>query len=188
MTATQTKSTPVPTGAVQYTIDPAHASAQFKVRHLMIAWVRGKFEGVTGTVAFDPSNLDASKIEARIEAKSVNSGVDARDEHLRSADFLDAANFPSIEFRSTKIRAKGDDYFADGDLTIRGVTKPVTLAIEDISDEIKDPWGGVRRGATATTKINRKDFGLTWNAALEAGGFAVGDEVAITLELELIKN
>jgi len=183
MTATETKST-----AATYTIDPQHARAHFKVRHLMIAWVRGEFQNVSGTVTFDPKNLAASSIVAKIDASTIKTGVDDRDTHLKSADFLEVAKFPSIEFRSTTLRAKGDGYEAVGELTIHGVSKPVTLAIEDVSDETKDPWGNTKRGATATAKINRKDFGLAWNAALETGGFVVGDDVHITIELELTKN
>ncbi len=181
MTATQT------TTATSYTIDPLHSRAHFKVRHLMIAWVRGEFQNVSGTVSFDPNNLASSSIVARIDASTIKTGVDDRDTHLKSGDFLDVANFPTLEFKSTAIRAKGDSYEVDGELTIHGVTKPETLVIDELSGETKDPWGNTKRGATATARINRKDFGLTWNAALETGGVVVGEEIQISIELELTK-
>jgi polyisoprenoid-binding protein YceI len=171
-----------------YQIDPAHSSANFSVRHMMITNVRGGFKKVTGTVVFDPANPSASSIEAEIDAASINTNEEQRDTHLRSADFLDVEKHPKITFRSTRIEAAGEgEWKVTGDLSIHGVTRPVTLNVEGPTPEGKDPWGNTRTGASATTKIKRSDFGLTWNAALEAGGLLVGDELKIELELSLIK-
>jgi polyisoprenoid-binding protein YceI len=171
-----------------YQIDPAHSSAQFTVRHMMITNVRGGFQKVTGTVVYDPQNPAASSVNAEIDAASINTNEAQRDAHLRSADFLHAEKFPTITFRSTGIESAGEgEIKLTGDLTIHGVTKPVVLKVEGPSPEGKDPWGNTRTGATATTKIKRSDFGLTWNTALETGGFLVGDELKIELDLSLIK-
>jgi polyisoprenoid-binding protein YceI len=173
---------------VTYTIDPAHSTAGFKVRHLMVANVRGEFSGVTGTVVFDAAASGNSRVEARIDATTIHSRDDQRDAHLKSADFLEVEKFPAITFVSKKITGAGGEWRVTGDLTIHGVTKEVTLEVEGPAPEAKDPWGNVKSGATAVTKINRKDFGLVWNVALETGGVLVADEVAITLELELLKG
>jgi len=171
-----------------YQIDPAHSSAQFTVRHMMITNVRGGFQKVTGTVVYDPQNPAASSVNAEIDAASINTNEAQRDAHLRSADFLHAEKFPTITFRSTGIESADEgEIKLTGDLTIHGVTKPVVLKVEGPSPEGKDPWGNTRTGATATTKIKRSDFGLTWNTALETGGFLVGDELKIELDLSLIK-
>jgi polyisoprenoid-binding protein YceI len=175
--------------AATYTIEPAHSSAHFKVRHLMIANVRGEFSKVSGSVTFDPSNPAASSITAEIDVNSINTREPDRDKHLKSADFFDAGNYPTIKFQSKKVEADGPEgYQVTGDLTIRGVTHEVVLNVTGPTPEIKDPWGYTRRGAEAVAKVSRKKFGVAYNAVLEAGGVAVGDEVEISLELELVKG
>ena len=174
--------------AVTYTIDPAHSTAGFKVRHLMVANVRGEFSGVAGTVVFDASAPENSRVEARIDATTIHTRDEQRDAHLKSADFLDVGKFPAIAFVSKKIAGAGGEWKVTGDLTIHGVTKEVTLDVEGPAPEAKDPWGNVKSGASAATKINRKDFGLVWNVALETGGVLVAEEIAITLELELLRG
>ena len=174
---------------VVYQIDPAHSAAQFKVRHMMIANVKGEFTKVSGTVTSDPSNPAAVRIQATIDASSISTRDEQRDGHLKSADFFDVEKFPSITFQSKEVVPTGSDSFeAVGDLTIRGVTQPVALTVEEVTPEAKDPWGNMRRGATAKTKIRRKDFGLNWNVTLEAGGFLVGDDIEITIDVELIRQ
>ena len=174
--------------AVTYMIEPAHSSAHFKVRHMMIANVRGEFSKLTGNVTFNPSNPAASSITAEIDVNSINTREPDRDKHLKSADFFDAANHGTMRFQSTQVEpgAPGKHKVA-GDLTIRGVTRQVVLDVEGPTPEIKDPWGYLRRGVEASTRINRKDFGLTWNAALETGGLVVGEEIEISLEIELAR-
>jgi polyisoprenoid-binding protein YceI len=177
---------PKATSQVTYTIDPAHASAGFKVRHLMVANVHGEFSGVTGTVVYDPQNPANSKVETTIDARTIHTRDEQRDAHLKSADFFDVATYPTITFASTKVEKTGDDEWkVAGNLTIHGVTKQVVLAVEGPAPEVKDPWGNVKTGVSATTKIKRSDFGLVWNAALETGGVLVGEDVTITLEAEL---
>lgn len=172
-----------------YQIDSQHTGAHFKVRHMMISNVKGEFSRVTGSVEFDPSNLTASHVEATIDSATVNTREPQRDAHLKSPDFLDVSRYPKITFRSTKIISAGEgSYDVIGTLTIRGVTREVTLQVESVTPEIKDPDGILRRGASATTRIGRKDFGLTWNAVLESGGFVVGDEVDITIDVELVRK
>ena len=171
-----------------YKIDPAHSSASFSVRHLMITNVKGSFSSMNGSVTFDPDDPGAASADVIIDAASINTNEPQRDAHLKSADFLDVAVFPSIAFKGTKLeRSGGDEWNLTGDLTIHGVTKPVILHVEGPTPETKDPWGNVRIGASATTRIKRSDFGLTWNAALETGGFVVGEELKIEIEVSLIK-
>jgi polyisoprenoid-binding protein YceI len=171
-----------------YEIDPAHSSAQFSVRHMMITNVRGGFSSVKGTVVFDAANPADSTVEATIDVNTIATLDAQRDAHLKSADFLDAENHPVITFKSTKVEVDGsDEGKVTGDLTIHGVTKQVVLKVEGPTQEGKDPWGNTRIGASATTKIKRSDFGLTWNAALETGGIMVGDDLKIELEVEMIK-
>jgi polyisoprenoid-binding protein YceI len=171
-----------------YELDPAHSSAQFTVRHMMITNVRGAFSNVKGTMVYDPANPHLCSIETVIDATTINTQDAQRDGHLKSGDFLDVEHFPTITFKSTKIAPAGDgELTVTGDLTIHGVTKPVVLKVEGPSAEGKDPWGNTRIGASATTKIKRSDFGLTWNAALETGGFLVGDDIKIDLEVQAIK-
>lgn len=169
-------------------IDPAHSSAQFTVRHMMISNVRGGFSGIKGTVVYDPDNPADTTVDATIDASSIKTMDDQRDAHLKSADFLDVAAYPTIIFKSTKVTPTGQhEGTITGDLTIHGVTKEVVLNVEGPSSEGKDPWGNLRIGASATTKIKRSDFGLLWNAVLETGGFMVGDELKIEIEAQMIK-
>lgn len=174
---------------IQYEIDPAHTRAHFKIRHLMVSNVRGEFSKVTGTVVFDADNPGNSKLEATIDASTVNTSEEARDTHLKSADFLDVATFPTLKFVSKSVAKVGPETLkVVGDLTIHGVTKEAVLDVEGPTGEVKDPWGTMKAGASATTKINRKDFGLTWNQALETGGVLVGEDITITLDVELIRK
>ncbi len=174
--------------ASNYTIDPAHSSAQFSVRHMMISNVKGEFGKVSGTIVWDADNLNASKIEAVIDVESINTREPQRDAHLKSPDFFDAAQFPNLTFRSSEVRKAGDGLEVRGGLTIRGVAREVVLHVEEPPYETKDPWGNLRIGACATAKLNRKDWGLEWNQVLETGGVMVGNEVKITLDIEAVKN
>jgi len=177
------------TKPTQWQIDPAHSAAHFSVRHLMISNVRGEFTNISGSALMDPADLSNSSVEVTIQAASLSTREPQRDEHLRSADFFDVAKYPALTFRSKRIESLGAEYFKlVGDLTIHGVAKEVTLDIEGPTPAIKDPWGNVRAGVTGSTKINRKDFGLVWNALTETGGLVVGDEVKITIEAELIQK
>jgi polyisoprenoid-binding protein YceI len=173
---------------VTYTIDPAHSTAEFKVRHLMVSNVRGHFSGISGTVVYDPDAPEKSRVEATIDATTIHTRDEQRDAHLKSADFLDVEKFPTITFVSKKVMGSDGEWKVIGDLTIHGVTKEVTLDVEGPAPEVKDPWGNVKTGGSATTKISRKDFGMVFNMALETGGVMVGDEVTITLELELLRS
>jgi polyisoprenoid-binding protein YceI len=174
--------------ALRYNIDSAHSGVHFKVRHLMISSVRGDFTKVTGTVDIVPGNPEATVIDATIDAASISTREADRDNHLKSPDFLDVANHPSITFKSTKVQDAGNGvYNVTGDLTIRGTTKSVMLKMEDVSEDTKDPWGLMRRGATAATTINRKEFGVSFNAMMETGGFMVGDDVQISLDMEIVR-
>jgi len=176
------------TSITTWNVDPAHATAEFKVRHMMISNVKGQFSKVTGVVTLDESDLANSRVKASIEAASIDTRDAQRDAHLKSADFLHVEKFPTLSFKSTDIRVVGDgELKLQGDLTIRGITRPVTFAVEGPTPPTKDPWGNTRIAISATTKINRKDFGLTWNAALETGGILVGDDVTITLDVEFVK-
>ena len=175
--------------ASTWDLDPAHTSVQFSVRHLMVSNVRGEFGKVSGTVEANEADPTRSRIQAEIDASTIDTRNEKRDTHLRSPDFFDVAKYPKMTFVSTKIEAAGAGRFkVTGDLTLHGVTRPVVLDVEGPTPEMKDPWGKTRAGAQATTKINRKDFGLTWNQALEAGGVAVGDEVTITIDVEATKR
>lgn len=176
------------TATTTWNIDPAHSVAEFKVKHMMISNVKGYFTALKGTLALDESDLANSHVEATIDVGSITTGDPQRDAHLKSADFFDVDRFPALSFKSTRVTQVGDDELkVAGDLTIHGVTRNVVFKVEGPTEPTKDPWGGTRVGISATTKINRKDFGLTWNAALETGGILVGDEVTITLEVEFLK-
>ena len=169
-------------------IDPAHSVAEFKVKHMMIANVKGKFTGVAGTLSLDEADPARSSVEATIPLESVSTGDAQRDTHLKSADFFDAGKHPAMTFKSSRIQVKSPGQLAViGSLTIHGVSQPVTFAVEGPTPPAKDPWGNTRVGLEASTKINRKDFGLGWNAALETGGVLVGEEVAIALDVEFVK-
>jgi polyisoprenoid-binding protein YceI len=182
-------SLPAVAEAAKYAIDADHSTAQFAVKHMMVSTVRGEFRKLAGTVEIDDRNLAHSSVEASIDAATIDTGVDKRDEHLRSADFFDVAKFPKITFKSTEVKKAGrDQYKVAGDLTLHGVTKRVVLDVEAPATEIKDPYGNVKRGAVATTTLNRKDFGLNWNVALEAGGVLVSEAVKITLDLQLVRK
>lgn len=170
--------------AAEYTIDPAHSAASFGVRHMLISTVRGDFSNVSGKIIYDPNNLAASKVEAVIDATTVNTRIEKRDNHLKSADFFDVAKYPTITFRSTKWTKEGNKLKIAGELTIHGVTKAVVLNVEGPTAEVKGPDGSVSIGASATTKVSRKDFGLTWNKLMEAGGAVVGDDITIILDIE----
>jgi len=171
-----------------WNIDPIHSVAEFKVKHMMISNVKGRFSKVTGTMFLDESNPANSRVEAAIETASIETHDAQRDAHLKSADFLHAEQFPALSFKSSRISFVRDGEFsAEGDLTIRGVTRKVVFAVEGPTPPTKDPWGNTRVAVSATTSINRKDFGLTWNAALETGGILVGEEVIITLDVEFVK-
>jgi polyisoprenoid-binding protein YceI len=172
-----------------YKIDSAHSSAQFVVRHMMITNVRGAFSNVQGGIQWNSADPTQSSIEATIDASTVQTNEPARDTHLRSADFLDVEKFPTIHFKSTRVANAGDgELSVTGDLTIHGVTKPVVLKVEGPTEAGKDPWGNTRVGASATTKIKRSEFGLTWNSALETGGILVGDDLKVELEVSLIQS
>ncbi len=172
----------------KYVLDPAHSSANFSIKHMMIAKVRGSFDQISGTLEYDSANPTAAKAEAQISAASINTREEQRDNHLKSADFFDVEKYPQLKFSTKKITTSSDGLKVIGDLTIKDVTKEITLEVEGPTPELKDPWGNLKIGASATTKINRKDFGLTWNAALEAGGVLVGDEVTISLDLQFVKS
>ena len=172
-----------------WNLDPAHSVAEFKVRHMMISNVKGKFSGLSGVLKLDDTDYAHSSVEVSIPAASVSTVDDKLNAHLKEADFFDVERFPSLTFNSTNIRFTGGyDYVVTGDLTIRDVTKSVTLTVTDVSEPSKDPWGNVRMGLSGSTKINRKEFGIVWNAALDSGGVLVGDEVTITLDVQFVKK
>ncbi len=172
-----------------YKIDPAHSSAQFTIRHLMITNVRGSFSGVTGTVVIDSENSANSSVDAVIDATTLNTLDAGRDAHVKGAEFLDVEKYPTITFKSDKVEVTGDgESQVSGSLTIHGVSKEVVLDVDGPTDESKDPWGNFRIGASAKTKIKRSEFGLTWSAALETGGVMLGDDLKIELDLSLIKQ
>jgi len=180
---------PVLSSASTWRLDHDHTSIQFKVRHLMVSNVKGVFHDFDGTIDIDDQDLTKSKASATIRTDSVDTGVAKRDADLRSANFFDVAHYPTMTFVSKKIvRSGADGLKVTGDLTIHGTTREVVLDVEGPSPAVKDPWGGTRRGATATVTINRKDFGLLYNKLLEAGGMVVGDDVAITIEAELVRK
>ncbi|MGZ3771899.1 MAG: YceI family protein [Bdellovibrio sp.] len=171
-----------------WNIDPTHSSVSFSIKHMMISKVHGAFEKVSGTLIYDPEHISKSKVDVTIDAASINTREVQRDTHLKSADFLDVAKFPNITFKSVKVEGAADDLKVIGDLTIHGITNQITLNVEGPTSALKDPYGNTKIGASATTKIKRKDFGLTWNAAIEAGGVLVGDDVSITLEVQFVKQ
>lgn len=172
----------------QWKIDPSHTLVEFAVRHLMISTVKGRFAEVEGTITADPDDLSSASAEVEIGAASIDTRDQQRDDHLRSADFFDAEKFPKLVFKSRKMTPKGGDkYELEGDLTIRDVTRPITLDVT-FEGRAKDPWGNERIGFSATGELDRRDYGLTWNAALETGGVLVGEKVRIHLEVEAIRQ
>lgn len=180
--------TPQATAISTWNIDPVHSIAEFRVKHLMISSVRGQFTGVTGSLTYNESDPTQSQVQAAVDVSTINTHDPQRDAHLKSADFFDAEKYPTFTFKSSRVTRRSDGSLAvAGSLTMHGVTKDVEFAVEGPTAPVKDPWGNTRIGVSATTKINRKDFGLTWNAALETGGVMVGEEVSITLELEFVK-
>jgi polyisoprenoid-binding protein YceI len=179
---------PAVSAATAWNIDPVHSTAQFKVKHMMISNVKGEFTAVTGTLNFHPDDITQSSVQASIDAATINTREAQRDAHLKSPDFFDVEKYPTLTFQSTKVANNGNGELAvTGDLTIHGVTRSVVFVVEGPSAPTKDPWGNLRVGLSATTRIHRKDFGLTWNAALETGGILVGDDVTLTLDVEFIK-
>lgn len=168
-------------------IDPSHTDVGFAVRHLMISTVRGRFSDVKGTVSVDGDDFHTARVTVSIGTASVDTREPKRDAHLRSADFFDADRFPEMTFTSRRVEKTVRGYALIGDLTIRGVTREIALAVVD-EGRVRDPWGGVRAGFSATAVIAREDFGLTWNAALEAGGVLVGSDVKIAIDAELIEQ
>ncbi len=176
-------------GEVTWSIDGSHSHVGFKVRHMMVSWVRGQFTKVDGTITFDGSNLKGAQVEVTIDVASIDTQTEKRDEHLRGADFFDVETHPTITFRSTKVKpGSGDTFQLVGDLTLKGVTREVALEVEGALTPVTDPWGNVKLGFTATTTINRQDFGMTWNKSLDGGGVVVGDDVHLVIEVELNRN
>jgi polyisoprenoid-binding protein YceI len=176
---------PIPGG--DYKIDPAHSIIGFSIRHLEINWVEGRFKDFKGTVRFNDSDITKSSVEFEAQIESIDTGVEARDKHLRTADFFDAQKYPAMTFKSTRIEGKGkDSYVLYGDFTLKGVTKQISLPFT-ITGAIKDPWGNTRFGINAQTRINRRDYGITYGNAMENGGLDVGNEVTIDLQLEAVK-
>ena len=170
-----------------FQIDNAHSEIQFSARHMMVSKVRGVFDKWDGTIALDPANPAKTTVDITIDAASINTKDAQRDGHLRSPDFLNVEKFPSVTFKSSKVEVTGDNTAKlTGDLTLSGVTKPAVLDVE-YQGNAKSPWGTTNYGFSAHTKINREDWGLTWNAALETGGWLVGKEISIDIELELVQ-
>ncbi|WP_263359677.1 YceI family protein [Acidicapsa ligni] len=184
MTTAATQSSPT----TVWKMDPAHSRAEFKIRHMMISNVKGSFSGLSGTLLENTTDHSWSEIDASIDISTLNTGDAQRDTHLKSVDFFHQEQHPAMTFKSTTVEKKGnEEYSVTGDLTIHGITKVVTFAVEGPSAPGKDPYGNTRIGLSATTKINRKDFGLTWNAALETGGVLVGEDVQIVLDVQFIR-
>ena len=178
-----------PTATTTWTVDPVHSVAEFRVRHMMIANVRGHFTGVTGKLTYDPTDFAKSRVEGSVDVATIDTRDPQRDTHLKSPDFFDAEKFPTLSFRSSRITRRSEGHVVvTGPLTIHGVTREVEFTVEGPTPPVKDPWGNTRIGVTASTKINRADFGLNFNAPLETGGVLVGEEVTISLELEFVQT
>ena len=176
------------TGLATWKIDPVHSDVEFAVRHMMISSVKGRFSDVTGSITFDPADPTGGSVEATMSVASVDTRAEARDNHLRSADFFDVERFPTITFKSKRIeRGRGDRYSIVGDLTLRDVTRELTLDAEFFGTH-PDPYGNVRAGFSASSSFNRFDFGLNWNAAIETGGVVVGDTVKVSIEIEAVQQ
>jgi polyisoprenoid-binding protein YceI len=178
-----------PALADTWTLDPAHSSVQFSIRHMMLSNVRGEFSKVAGTVQGDPGAPTQAVIEATVDTSSIDTREPKRDEHLKSADFLDVAKYPTMTFKSKKVEPAGQGKFkVTGDLTLHGVTKEVVLDVSDLTPPITDPYGKTRSGATATTKLDRKDFGVNWSKTMDNGGLVVGNEITVTIDVEATKQ
>ena len=171
--------------AAQWTFDESHSAATFTVKHMMVTNVMGQVKGIKGTIDIDDKDLTKSKVDVTLDIATINTQNEKRDNHLRSPDFFDTQKFPVIKFVSTKVVKTADGLKVTGDLTIRGTTKQVDLNVDGPTAEVKDPWGKKKRGFSATTKINRKDFGVSWNKTLDGGGIMVGDDVKISIDAEL---
>jgi polyisoprenoid-binding protein YceI len=176
-----------PVGLSTWQIDPKHSTAEFAVRHVMVATVKGHISGIDGTIRLDEGDPTRSSVEATLDPSTIDTREPQRDAHLRSSDFLDAERFPTITFRSTRIEPAGDRFQVVGDLTLHGVTREVALDTELVGRH-RDPWGSERAGLSAQTVVDRRDYGLTWNQALEAGGVLVGNDVRVTLEVEAVRQ
>jgi polyisoprenoid-binding protein YceI len=179
--------TQAPATSTTWKIDPAHTNVEFAAKHLMITTVKGRFPDVEGEIVMSDADLSKSSVTATIKAASIDTRTGQRDDHLRSADFLDAAKYPEMTFKSTRITGDKSNFKLTGNLTIRGVTREVTL---DVTNEgtTKDPWGGDRVAFSATTKLDRREFGLTWNQAIEAGGVLVGNDVKVSIDVQAVKQ
>jgi polyisoprenoid-binding protein YceI len=174
---------------VRWELDPAHSTAAFEIKHMMLSTVRGEFGALTGSIAVTGGDVTTAVVTATIDVNSIDTRVAQRDTHLKSADFFDVAKYPTITFKSKQVtKTSAGTLKVTGDLTMHGVTKEVVLEVEGPTPEMKDPWGNTRVGVHATTVLNRKDFGLTWNRALETGGVLVGEEVKVVLEAEFVKK
>ena len=180
--------TATPAVTTTWKLDPAHSHAEFKVKHMMISNVKGSFSSLSGTLTEHATDATLSSVEATIDIGTVSTGDAQRDTHLKSADFFDVEKYPTMTFKSTQVKPNSDGgYDVTGDLTMHGVTRQQTFAVEGPTPPTKDPWGNTRIGLSATAKINRKDYGLNWNAALEAGGVLVGETVSVTMEVQFVK-
>jgi len=178
-----------PAWASTWELDASHSSVQFAVSHLMVSTVRGHFNKFSGTIQFDESDPSKSSVEATIDAASIDTREAKRDEHLRNADFFDVAQYPTITFKSKTVTVTGADKFRIvGDLTMRGVTKEISLEASGSPKPFQDPFGKTRMGGAVRGKLNRKDFGMTWNKGLDSGGVVVGDEVTLTIDVEIVKK
>ena len=183
--ATKVAYAPIPAG--EYKVDPAHSTIGFAVRHYEINWVDGRFKDFEGTIRYDDKDVTKSSVEFIAKATSIDTGVEARDKHLRTADFFEVEKYPTLSFKSTRVERKGNDsYVLHGDLTMKGVTKPVQLPFR-VAGAIKDPRGSTRFGVEAQTKVNRRDFGINFGGPMAGGGLSIGDEVNITLNLEVVQ-
>jgi polyisoprenoid-binding protein YceI len=179
----------LPAQVTSWRIDPNHSAAYFSIRHLMISTVRGQFAGVNGTVLYDSARPEASSVQATVDCSTVNTGVAKRDDQMRGPDFFDVKKYPVMKFVSKRVETAGPGKLKiSGDLTINATTRPVVLDVDGPSPSVKDAQGREKIGLNATTKINRKDFGIVWNEVLETGGFALADEVSISLDIEMIRN
>jgi polyisoprenoid-binding protein YceI len=184
---TSTTATQAASGSrTTWSIDPAHSSVEFSAKHMMITTVKGRFAEVEGTIVTDDENLANSTVEATLRTASLDTRSEQRDQHLRSGDFLDTEQFPAITFRSSRIDGKGDQFKLTGDLTIHGVTRPITLDVT-FEGRNRDPWGGERSGFSATGKLDRREWGLTWNQALETGGLLVSTEIKIQIDVQAVR-